>query len=91
MEDILENSRRSKQKLISEKRLIFRKIRPRYKKALIPALIICFIIAVILLLILNKYLFKPIFEKKGSVPSKHSIGVICLMEEKIFGDLCFKD
>jgi riboflavin transporter FmnP len=71
--------------------MVLRKIRPRYRKALIPALIICFIIAVILLLILNKYLFKPIFEKKGSVPLRHSIKVMCLMEEKIFGDLCFKD
>ena len=71
--------------------MVLRKIRPRYRKALIPALIICFIIAVILLLILNKYLFKPIFERKGSAPSNHSIEVMCLMEEKIFGDLCFKD
>jgi len=55
---------------------------PRYKKALIPALIICFIIAVILLLILNKYLFKPIFEKKGSTPPNHSTGVMCSVETK---------
>jgi hypothetical protein len=52
---------------VSRKPLIFRKIRPRYKKALIPALIICFIIAVILLLILNKYFFKPILKKKASL------------------------
>lgn len=62
--------------------MVLRKIRPRYKKALIPALIICFIIAVILLLILNKYLFKPIFEKKGSSPFNHSIGVMCFVEEE---------
>jgi len=42
-----------------------RKVRPRYHKALIPALIISFIIAVILILIVRKYLFKPIFEEKG--------------------------
>jgi riboflavin transporter FmnP len=66
--------------------MVLRKIRPRYKKALIPALIICFIIAVILLLILNKYLFKPIFEKKGSAPSVHSIGVICLVKEEVSKD-----
>jgi riboflavin transporter FmnP len=62
--------------------MVLRKIRPRYKKALIPALIICFIIAVILLLILNKYFFKPIFEKKGSAPPVHSIGVTCLVKEE---------
>jgi riboflavin transporter FmnP len=45
-------------------------------------LIICFIIAVILLLILNKYLFKPIFEKKGSVPPNHSTRVMCSVEAK---------
>jgi riboflavin transporter FmnP len=56
--------------------MVLRKIRPRYKKALIPALIICFIIAVILLLILNKYFFKPIFEKKGSVPHTALIEVL---------------
>ena len=44
-----------------------RKVRPRYNKLLIPALIISLIIAVILILILNKYLFKPAFEKKGSL------------------------
>jgi TctA family transporter len=62
--------------LLSKKPIVFRKIRPRYKKALIPALIICFIIAVIMLLILNKYLFKPIFEKKGSVPHTGLIEVL---------------
>jgi riboflavin transporter FmnP len=63
--------------------MVLRKIRPRYKKALIPALIICFIIAVILLLILNKYFFRPIFEKRGSVPSNRSMGVMCLVEDEV--------
>lgn len=44
-----------------------RKVRPRYHKALIPALIISLIIAVILIWIVNKYLFKPLFEEKGSL------------------------
>lgn len=61
--------------------MVLRKIRPRYKKALIPALIICFIIAVILLLILNKYLFKPIFEKQGSIPHTGLIDVLCSSSE----------
>lgn len=52
------------------KPLFFRKIRPRYKKALILALIISFIIAVILLLFFNKYFFKPVLENKGSVKTK---------------------
>jgi len=64
------------QEPVSRKPLIFRKIRPRYKKVLIPALIICFIIAVILLLILNKYFFKPILEKKGSLDTKTPVVVI---------------
>lgn len=64
------------QEPISRKPIIFRKIRPRYKKALIPALIISFIIAVILLLILNKYFFKPIFEKKGSLDSQARVLVM---------------
>jgi Na+/citrate or Na+/malate symporter len=42
-----------------------RRVRPRYKKALIPALIISLIIAIILILIFNKYVFKPIFEGRG--------------------------
>ncbi len=42
-----------------------RRVRPRYNKLLIPALIISLIIAVILILILKKYLFQPIFEEKG--------------------------
>ena len=42
-----------------------RKVRPRYNKLLIPALIISLIIAVILILIVRKYLFKPLFEEKG--------------------------
>jgi len=44
-----------------------RKVRPRYNKLLIPALIISLIIAIILILIMNKYLFKPLFEEKGSL------------------------
>jgi len=64
------------QEPVSRKPIIFRKIRPRYKKVLIPALIICFIIAVILLLFLNKYFFKPIFKKKGSLDTKTPVVVI---------------
>jgi len=39
--------------------------RPRYKKALIPALIISFIIAVILIIVFNKTFFQPVFEKQA--------------------------
>jgi hypothetical protein len=35
-----------------------------------------------MLLILNKYFFKPIFEKKGSVSPNHSIGAMCFVEEE---------
>jgi len=42
-----------------------RKVRPRYKKALIVALIISLVIAIMLILIMNKYFFKPIFEGRG--------------------------
>ncbi len=66
---VLLDLKRLKQKLASGKPAIIRKIRPRYNKALVPALIISLIIAVILILILNKYLFKPIFEKRGSLDS----------------------
>ncbi|MGB8657011.1 MAG: hypothetical protein WCE90_04395 [Candidatus Zixiibacteriota bacterium] len=51
----------------SRRPLVFRKIRPRYRKALIVALIISFIVAVILLLFLNQYLFKPVLERRGSL------------------------
>jgi len=64
------------QEPVSKKPIIFRKIRPRYKKILIPFLIISFIIAVILLIILNKYFFKPIFEKKGSVEPRTPMFVV---------------
>jgi riboflavin transporter FmnP len=70
------------QKPASRKPIIFRKIRPRYKKALIPALIISFIIAVILLLILNKYFFKPIFEKKGSREIRTP--VVAMKSQRVF-------
>ncbi len=82
MDEVLVDLKRLKRESISKRPLVFRKIRPRYKKALIPALIIFFIIAVILLLIMNKYLLTPIFEKKGSVPRTRSIGMMCSQEEK---------
>lgn len=52
----------------SRGRIIFRRIRPRYKKILIPFLIISLIVAIILILIMNKYFFKPVFEGKGFNP-----------------------
>ena len=52
-----------------------RKVRPRYNKLLIPALIISLIIAVILILLWNKYLFKPVFEEKGSLHPKTPVVV----------------
>jgi len=83
MDEVLTDLKRLKQKLISKRPLVFKKVRPRYKKALIIALIICFIIAVILLVILSKYLLKPILEKKGSVPHPRPTEVICSEKEKI--------
>lgn len=44
-----------------------RRVRPRYKKALIPALIISLIIAIMLILIMKKYFLTPIFEGRGSI------------------------
>jgi serine/threonine protein kinase len=82
MDEVLTDLKRLKQKLILKRPLVFRKVRPRYKKALIAALIICFIIAVILLVILSKYLLKPILEKKGSIPPNRPIEVMCFREEK---------
>ena len=82
MDEVLTDLKRSKLELISKKRLVFRKVRPRYKKALIPALIICFIIAVVMLVILSKYFLKPILEKKGSVPPNHPVRVLCFEEKK---------
>jgi serine/threonine protein kinase len=83
MDEVLTDLKRLKQELISKRPLVFRKIRPRYKKALIAALIICFIIAVTLLVILSKYLLKPILEKKGAVPRTRPIGLMCFEKEKI--------
>jgi len=53
-----------------------RRVRPRYNKLLIPALIISLIIAVILIIILNKYLSKPAFEKNGLLDRKTSVVVM---------------
>ncbi len=83
MDVVLTDLKRLKQELISKRPLVFRKIRPRYKKALILALIISFIIAVILLVILSKYLLKPILEKKGSVPHTSQMEMMCFREEKM--------
>jgi hypothetical protein len=60
----------------SPKPLIFRKIRPKYKKALIPFLIVSFIVAVVLLLVFYRYFFKPVFEKKGSLQRNTSVVVM---------------
>jgi serine/threonine protein kinase len=80
MDEALADLHGLKRELISKRRLVFRKIRPRYKTILIPALIICFIIAVILLVLLNKYLLSPILRKEGSVPHPSPIGAMCLGE-----------
>jgi predicted membrane protein len=55
----------------SRGRIIIRRIRPRYKKILIPFLIISLIVAIILIVLLNKYFFKPIFEGKGFNPGNN--------------------
>jgi Na+/citrate or Na+/malate symporter len=62
----MEQNRQDKD-LKDRDRIIIRKIRPRYKKILIPFLIISLIVAIILIWMTNKYLFKPIFEGKGSI------------------------
>ena len=82
MHEVLADLKRLKRELISKRPLVFRRIRPKYKSVLIPALIICFIIAVILLVLLNKYLLSPILRKKGSVPHPPPIGAMCSGEEK---------
>jgi serine/threonine protein kinase len=82
-DEVLADLERLKHELISKRRLVFRKIRPKYKTILIPALIICFIIAVILLLLLNKYLLTPIFEKKGSAPHTSAVEMMCFREGKL--------
>ena len=82
MDEALANLKRLKRELISKRPLVFRKIRPKYKSILIPALIICFVIAVILLVLLNKYLLSPILRKKGSVHHASPIGAMCSGEEK---------
>ena len=56
--------------------MIVRRIRPRYPKFLIPALIISLIIAVILILILRKYLFEPLFEKQGLLDQGQSVVIV---------------
>jgi len=50
-----------------------RKVRPRYNKLLIPAMIISLIIAVILILLVRKYLFKPLFEEQGLLDRNQSV------------------
>jgi serine/threonine protein kinase len=82
MDEVLADLKRLKLELISKRPLVFRKVRPRYKTLLIPALIISLIIAITMLVILSKYLLKPILEKKGSVPPQRSMGVMCFQEKK---------
>lgn len=76
MDEVLAQLIALKQELITKRPLVFRKVRPRYKSILIPALIISFIIAVTLLVILSKYLLKPILQKKGSVPHASPIEAV---------------
>jgi hypothetical protein len=53
--------------------LLVRKVRPKYNKLLIPALIVSLIIAVILILILRKYLIKPLLEEQGLFEPDRSV------------------
>jgi hypothetical protein len=53
--------------------LLVRKVRPRYNKLLIPALIVSLIIAVILILILRKHLIKPLLEEQGLLETNRSV------------------
>jgi hypothetical protein len=49
------------------RRIIFHRVRPKYKKILIPFLILSLIVAIILIWATNKYFFKPIFQGRGSL------------------------
>jgi hypothetical protein len=49
------------------RRIVFHRVRPKYKKILIPFLILSLIVAIILIWATNKYLFKPLFQGKGSL------------------------
>ena len=55
------------------KPLIFRKIRPKYRKILIPFLIVSFILALVLLVVFYRYFFKPAFQKKGATQPEHTV------------------
>ena len=57
------------------KPLIFRKIRPKYRKILIPFLILSFIVAIALLVFFYIYFFKPAFQKKGAIKPAHTVVV----------------
>lgn len=56
--------------------MFVRKVRPRYPKLLLPALIISLIIAVILILILKKYLLEPLLEKQGRLGQSQSVVIV---------------
>jgi hypothetical protein len=56
--------------------MLVRKVRPRYNKLLIPALIISFIIAVILILIVRKYLLEPLLENQGRLGQSQSVVIV---------------
>lgn len=47
------------------------KSRPRYRKALTPALIICFIIAVILIIVFNKAFFQSVFKREVTIKPEY--------------------
>jgi hypothetical protein len=49
------------------RRIVFHRVRPKYKKILIPFLILSLIVAIILIWATNKYFFKPIFQGQGSL------------------------
>lgn len=72
--------------------LLVRKVRPRYNKLLIPALIVSLIIAVILILILRKHLIKPLLEEQGLLETNRSVVMMkCDDPYKAFVSLRFPD
>jgi hypothetical protein len=54
------------------RRIVFHRVRPKYKKILIPFLILSLIVAIILIWATNKYLFKPLFQGRGSLHQTES-------------------
>jgi hypothetical protein len=72
IEGFFVNLENDKEKLDVQKKIIFKKVHPKYAKVLVPLLIISFILAIVLIIFFVRNVFKPIMEEEKKMPELNS-------------------